>query len=489
MKVTFVYTDCGLFNQNNFNRGVAILSACLKQKGYQVGLLKISKPITKKEFIRLIEKERPDLIAFSFISTMFTQIKKFSLWVKELGIPALHGGMHPTVAPEDCLAEEGINVICRGEGEGAIVDFCAAMEAKSDLKTIPNIWVKEEGRIYRNPCRALIENLDSLPYPDYELFEYDILEESLLHRALVTQASRGCLYSCTYCCNALVRSLYSNKEKFLRHYSVDRLLEEVEWGLKKYPFLKEVRFYDDTLAQDKDWFSEFALKYKNRIGLPYSGNERVENIDLETASRLKASGCVSLDLGIESGNSMIRERYMNRWMSNEKIIDGFSILKQYGIRANSFNVLGMVGETPQSILETVRLNALVNPLVVFNAYFYPFKGTRAYEMVQEKKYRIREGPSSFFEKPIVIIDTIQERQLVFFYKYFYFLMGLYARLWKVFKNEGNKIRAIDKIVTSRYFPYSIFNFFHFGKEDLLVLLRRHYKVYLFLRRLYRGIKR
>ena len=236
MKVTFVYTDYGLFNQNNFNRGVAILSACLKEKGYQVGLIKISKPITKKEFVRRVEKEQPDLIAFSFISTMFAQIKKFSLWVKELGIPALHGGMHPTVAPEDCLAEEGINAICRGEGEGAIVDFCAAMEAKSDLKTILNIWVKEEGRIYRNPCRALIENLDSLPYPDYELFEYDILEESLLHQVLVTQASRGCLYSCTYCCNALLRSLYSNKEKFLRHYSVDRLLDEVERGLKKYPF-------------------------------------------------------------------------------------------------------------------------------------------------------------------------------------------------------------------------------------------------------------
>lgn len=489
MKITFVYTDYGLFNQNNFNRGVAILSSCLKQKGYRVGLIKISKPIARKEFVRLIEKEQPDLIAFSFISNMFAQIKIFSLWAKELDIPTLHGGMHPTVAAEDCLLQEGINAICRGEGEGAIVDFCAAIKSKGDLKNIPNIWVKEEGKIYRNPCRALIENLDSLPYPDYELFEYENLEESRLHKVLVAQASRGCLYSCTYCCNVSVRSLYSNKEKFLRHYSVDRLLDEIEWGLKKYPFLKEVRFYDDTLTQDKDWFEEFALKYKNRISLPYSGNERVENIDSETASSLKMSGCVSLDLGIESGNRMIRERYMNRWMSNEKIVEAFSILRKYGIKANSFNILGMVGETPQTILETVRLNALVNPPVVFNAYFYPFKGTKAYDMVQAKKYQIKEGPSSFFEKPIVITDTIEELQLTFFYKYFYFLMKLYIRLWKVFKNGGQEIKIVDKVVTSRYFPYSVFNFFHVGKEDLLVLLRRHPKIYVFLRRLYRSIKR
>ena len=217
--------------------------------------------------------------------------------------------------------------------------------------------------------------MDSLPYPDYEIFEYENLEEGQVHKILVTQASRGCVYNCTYCCNPLLRSLYRNKAKFLRHYSVDRLLGEIEWGLKKYPFSKEVRFYDDTLTQDKNWFREFVVKYKKRITLPYSCNERVENVDRETASRLKDSGCTAVDLGIESGSQFIREKYMNRRMSNEKILETFSILRSRGITVNSFNILGMVGENPQTILKTVKLNALARPNIVFNAYFYPFKGT------------------------------------------------------------------------------------------------------------------
>src|SRR3989338_11700547 len=277
MKITFIYTDYGKFNTNKFNRGVAILSAFLKQKGYLTSLIHISKKVKKRAFISLVKNHQPDIIAFSFISNMFSQVKTFSSWLNDLDIPTLHGEMHPTVAPEECLEQEGINTICRGEGENTIVDFCQAIEKGTDIRYIPNIWVKEDRKIYKNPCRNLIENLDSIPYPDYEFFQYQNLEESRLDKFLVTQASRGCVYNCTYCCNPLLRSLYPNKERYLRYYSIDRLLGEIEYGLKKYPFLREVRFSDDTLTQNKNWFKEFAEKYKKMIGLPYSSNERVEN--------------------------------------------------------------------------------------------------------------------------------------------------------------------------------------------------------------------
>lgn len=489
MKITFVYTDYGLYNQNNFNRGVAILSSCLKQKGHEVSLIHIWRHTGKKEFIKLVKECNPDLVAFSFLSNMFDQIKAFSLWVKELNIPAIHGGMHPTVAPEECLAEEGIDVICRGEGEGAIVDFCHSMESGKDIKNIPNIWVKENGRIYQNQCRELITDLDVLPYPDYELFDYKNLEEGFVHKILVTQASRGCLHNCTYCCSPLARSIYPKSGKFLRYYSVGRLLDEIEFGLKRYPFLKEVRFYDDTITQDRNWFKEFVEKYKKRIGLPYSGSERVENIDRETAIALKDSGCISLDLGIENGNRIMREKYMNRHMSNEKIIEAFRLLKLHGISANGLNILGMVGETPETALDTIKLNARVRPLIVFKAYFYPFKGTKAYDMVKERGYRINEKVSSFFERPVVGLDTIRKSQLVFFYKYFDILADIYNILMRRSGSEANVVKAFDNVLTSRCFPYSMFNLFHFGEEDIIALLRRYPRLYMFMRHIYRSIRR
>lgn len=489
MKITFVYTDYGLYNQNNFNRGVAILSSCLKQKGHEVSLIHIWRRTGKKEFIALVKRYNPDLIAFSFLSNMFDQIKAFSLWAKELNIPAIHGGMHPTVAPGECLAEEGIDVVCRGEGEGAIVDFCRSMESGKDIKNIPNIWVKEKDHIYQNQCRELITDLDALPYADYELFDYKSLEEGFVHKILVTQASRGCLHNCTYCCSPLARSIYPKSGKFLRYYSVDRLLDEIEFGLKKYPFLQEVRFYDDTITQDRNWFKEFAEKYKKRIGLPYSGSERVENIDEETSIMLKASGCISLDLGIENGNRIMRGKYMNRHMSNEKIIEAFRFLKLHGISANGLNILGMVGETPETALDTIKLNARVRPLIVFKAYFYPFKGTKAYDMVKERGYRINEKVSSFFERPVVELDTIRKSQIIFFYKYFDILADIYNILMKRSGNEASTVKALDNVLTSGYFPYSVFNFFHFGEEDIIALLRRYPMLYMFMRRIYRSIRR
>jgi len=488
MKVTFVYTDYGQYNQNNFNRGVAILSSCLKEKGHQTSLLHISKRIGRKEFKRSLKGHRPDLVAFSFISNMFPQIKQFSIWVKEMDITAIHGGMHPTIAPEECLAEEGIDIIVRGEGELAITDFCRAMGSSGRIRDIPNTWVKDNAKIYRNPTRGLIEDLDTLPYPDYELFNYEDLEEGAVHKILVTQASRGCNYSCTYCCNPLLRSLYGRDEIFLRRYSVDRLLDEIEDGLKKYPFLREVRFCDDTITEDKPWFKEFALKYKNRIGLPYSGNERVENIDAHSVAGLKDSGCVSLDLGIENGNQFIRQRYMNRSTSDGQIIGAFNLLRSNGINTNSFNMLGMIGETPKTALETIKLNARAGPSLTFNAYFYPFNGTKAYDFARERNYKISPGVKDFFSRPVVALDTIKSSQLIFFYKYFYLLMKIYGFFSKRSKNAVKMTKVLDAILTSRYFPYTVFNLFHYGKDDMLAILRKFPGLYVHVRGIYRFMR-
>ena len=488
MKITFIYTDWGKFNANKFNRGVAILSACLKQKGYLTSLIHISKRVKKEAFISSVKSHRPDIIAFSFISTMFPQIKTFSSWLKDLDIPTLYGGMHPTIAPYECLDQEGIGTICVGEGEGAIVDFCQAIEKGTDIKHIPNIWVKEGEKIYKNPCRALIENLDSLPFADYQLFKYKNLEDCYINKSLVIQASRGCIYNCTYCCNPLLRSLYPNKGRFFRHYGVNRLLDEIEYALKKYPFLKEVRFSDDTLTQDKNWFKEFAQRYKEKIGLPYSSNERVENINPETAILLRESGCISLDLGIENGNEVVRRNFMNRDISNKRILETFRLLRLNNIGTNAFNILGMVGETSQTIIETIKLNSSAMSNIVFNAYFYPFKGTTAYNMCRERGYPIKENIRSFFEGPVVDLDTISKTQLIFFFNYFYFLMRVYRILWRIFGQEAKVVKVFDRIITNRQFPYSVFNFVHLGKEDILILLRKYPDLYVFLRRFYRLIK-
>lgn len=493
MKVTFIYTDYGSFNSNNINIGVAVLSACLKQSGFDTSLIHISSYITEDSFISLIKKHKPDIIAVSFISNMFYQIRKFASWLNKNfpDLPTIYGGLHPTVAPEECLRVVGINVICRGEGEEALIDFCEAIRNNKDIKNIPNLWVKEKEYIYKNPCRGLIEKLDTLPFRDYELFEYEKLEDAMIYKVLITHASRGCHYNCTYCCNHVLRTLYPNPENYVRFYSVDRILDEIEYHLRKYPSLNSVRFNDDTLTCDKKWFKEFAQKYKAKINLPYSGNDRVENILPEIAELLKFSGCISLDLGIENGDENIRKEFMKRYNSNDKIISSFRLLNSYGIKTNSFNIIGMVGETPQTILKTIKLNAVVNPDIIFNAYFYPFKATEAYNMCKEKGFHIDEDIGSFFEKPSVILDTVKTEQLIFFYKCFRILMKVYRLFFSVWDSprSGTVPIVLDSILTSKYFPYKFLNSVYFSKEDIMAILRKNYLLYMFVRKIYGLIKK
>lgn len=488
MKITFIYTDYGRFNSNNINLGISVLSACLKQAGYATSLIHISSNLKENSFAALIKQHNPDIIAVSFISNMFPQIKRFAGWINKIfrDLPVIYGGLHPTVAPEECLATDGMKVICRGEGEGAMVDFCEAIKNKRAIKNIPNLWVKEKDIIHRNQCRALVSKLDSLPFRDYDLFQYEELEEALVNKALITHASRGCYYNCTYCCNHVLKLLYPNPSKdYVRFYGVDRLLDELEYYLKKYSFLNNVRFNDDALTCDKNWFREFAQKYKKRINLPYSGNDRVENITSETAELLKFSGCASLDFGIENGDEIFRKEIMKRHNSNNQIIASFKILNSYGIKTNAFNIIGMPGETPQTVLKTIKLNAIVKPSITFNAYFYPFKGTEAYKTCKAKGYAIEENIGGFFEKPSVRLDTIEVKQAVFYYRYFRTLMRIYGLFLKSLSTEPKASGVLDKIFTSKYFPYGFLNMLHFGKEDLIAILRKSPWLYVFIRGIYR----
>ena len=291
MKLTFVYTDAGSANSRKFHQGIAQLSSCLKQAGHNTSLIHISEEISRQDYIDALGDHSPDIIAFSSISNYFSDIKTLAEWTRqEFESPIIYGGPHCTLVPDECMDTGLFDIICRGEGEEAIVELCDALQNGQPITGIKNLWVKSDGKIYKNPIRPLIEDLDTLPSLDYELFDYETLVDATAFGRLVTMASRGCPYNCTYCCNHTFRELYPNKNRYVRFRSVDKVISEIEKGLKKYPNLKEVRFFDDTLTLKKSWFREFVEKYKERIGLPWTCTTRVDFLTKELLVRMKEAG-------------------------------------------------------------------------------------------------------------------------------------------------------------------------------------------------------
>ncbi len=492
MKITFIYADYASgTNRKKFNIGIAILSSILKQNGFKTDLIHLYDDIGKEKFIDRLKSCNTDILIFSYNSNSFYHIKKYIEWADIIDIPKIHGGIHPTIAPEECISLKSINIICRGEGDQALPEFCKAIRDKKDYKHIKNLWIKTGNKIIKNPIRSLIENLDSLPFLDYDIFNYKELSDYVNFKRLVFMASRGCPYQCTYCCNHLLKKLYPNQNKYVRFKSVDRFINEIKTGLKKFPDIQEIRFFDDTLTLHKNYFREFAAKYKKEIGMPYSCNDRANQIDEEVAHLLKESGCYSIDIGIENGNENMRRTVLKRYMTNEQIINAFKLLKQVGITTSSFNIIGVPGETMSTFFNTIRLNALVKPAHYINAYFNAFQGTDLYAFCKKNKLTIHEVGGSLFEKPTVTIKNFTENQIIFGFKYFTVLVKLYKILYKLPNNFFKSFdKFFEKLISSKFFPYRFFNIIYiFDITTITKILKKVPFLYNFIhfirRKLYR----
>ncbi len=143
---------------------------------------------------------------------MFEYAKDLIKWTRDVDKKVFInvGGYHAILAPEEFENVEGVDGICIGEGEYPTLELMQKMEKGEDYTGIPSWWFIKDGKTIKNPVRPLIENLDDLPFPDFDLFDYKNLESTKTNSAIII-LSRGCLYNCTYCGNAQFRNIYPNK--------------------------------------------------------------------------------------------------------------------------------------------------------------------------------------------------------------------------------------------------------------------------------------
>jgi radical SAM superfamily enzyme YgiQ (UPF0313 family) len=470
MKVLFIYPDYAITNVRQFQRGVALVSAGLKKKGIQTGLIHVHYKPERDTFLDEIRSFKPDIIAYSSITSQYPMIKHLAGWSKELNIYTIYGGIHPTMVPEESINTPGIDAICRGEGDEAIIDFVSTFSNKGDLLNVHGFWVKTDSVINKAPIRPLIKDLDSLPFPDYDLFPYDETDNFSVgggYRSISVQASRGCPFKCTYCCNQYLKEFYLGDNKYVRWRSVKNVIAELKYLMDKYPESNFVRFDDDTLSFNKEWFCEFAEQYKKHINLPYSANDHIQNINEEVVRHYRDSRCISVKMGIENGNDKIRNQFMKRPFSGDEIINAFQVLREENIATGAFNIIGFCYETMNTILDTVKLNAKCCPEIIFKSYFQPFQGTEAYSMCSEMNLKIRDLKTSFFQEPAVELQTISQDQLIFGFRYFEILVRFYQFFYMLRRGEGSiLVRMMDRILTNRLFPYKFFNMVIITRMDI-----------------------
>ncbi len=419
MKILFVNSN--LMQKENISLGIACLSSFVKERGHKTELIDYTWGGTEEDCLNKIKMTSPDIVGFSPRTGEFSFCLNVAEKIKEQypDMPIIFGGVHPTVAPEETINSKFVDVICVGEGEDALAELLDNMENNKDISQTKNIWLKTDGEIIRNEVRPLIKDIENLPFPDRELFDYERYLSSNAHDAEV-MASRGCPYNCSYCINNSLRSTYKNKGAYIRTRSVENVMKEIELLTKNYK-VDRITFHDEMFTINKKWLREFSEKYSNNYSIPFMCNARVETLSDEVCDLLKSARCSSLNIGIEAGNPEIRKNVLNRPISNEAIIKGFKKAKKKDLRIYSYNMIGIPYETLGNITETVELNRRVQPDDLQATIFQPYPGTRLYTLCKEKGW-IKDGqfPVAHRMKPVTSYPHISSKKLVQLQKYFRF---------------------------------------------------------------------
>lgn len=259
MRFLFIYPDykvnvdpqtghmTGVDEGGWYMEGVASLAAVLEQAGHAVDLFHMTRPVGQTEFQDGLRAYHPDFAGFVTMTREYPQVKEYVLWAKDaLDVPIISGSYHPTTLPEEVIATEGVDMLCRGEGEGALLELVKRMDAGEDYTDTESIWVKQGGVVHRNPVRPLMEDIDVLPLPDFSIFDFSKLLSTRINTGVVI-LSRGCPYSCTYCSNKRMRDIYPNRNRYSRFHSPEYSIEYLKKLLATYPGVKYLNFRDDIL--------------------------------------------------------------------------------------------------------------------------------------------------------------------------------------------------------------------------------------------------
>ena len=382
------------------NNGIRSMSSVLNKEGFNTSLIFFKRWLnndirfpteTEKDIlISLLKELNLDVVGISFTSPFLKIAQDLTRKIKgALPVKIVWGGIHATVKPDECLKH--CDIVCRGEGEYAMLELARAFTRGYFPEGIRNICYKKGDGVICGELRPLIQDLDSLPFQDCGGKNKFFIEGKKQNtdplgdaRELRVFASRGCPFNCNYCYNSIFRKLYRN-EKYHRIRSVKSILSEIEYTLSKFKKIRKIKFDDDTFVFPRSWIFEFSKKYKNHIGLPFEILFNTECLDEEVLKRLKNAGLKRVQVGIQTGSRKESEKIYNRSLPTEKIRQFARISKSLKLDI----VYDIILDNPLAMFEDKEavIDFLLNLPRPFNLFIYSltiFPGTELCEMLLRK---------------------------------------------------------------------------------------------------------
>ena len=418
--------------------GLASMAAYLQKQDLDCAIVDcFAKPDSDKLIKDYLVTQRPAYIGLSCTTSSFLDgiriVKMAKGILPEIG--AIFGGPHVSALKDTVLnyfAEVDFAVV--GEGEHTLTELIK--NGPQDYDAIKGIvYRNSDGKIIFTGCREGID-LDTLPFPAYEklngyprtyrlpIFNYPKSPNTSCI------SSRGCPYKCSYCDRSVFRSSY-------RYNSAEYLYEHLRY-LKRRFGLKHINFYDDHFTLNRKRVEDFTqMMIEKPLGMTFNCAVRAEHIDRELLQLMKKAGCWMISLGIETGDEKLLAQHRQKadlGLLAEKI----HLIKDAGIRTKGLLMMGLPGETADSIRKSMQY-VLGLPLDDFNlSKFTPFPGSPIYENINELGTFEEDWSKMDCMHFLFVPKGITKNHLEHFFQKFYrthflrpkVLWGYIAMLWK-----------------------------------------------------------
>ena len=361
--------------------GLCYLSSLMKACGHIVKIVDFeAEDEERNEIIDSIISCAPEVIGITAATTVFHHAKEIAEEIKKrLSIPIVIGGPHVTLVREKAMRDGGyFDYGIYGEGEETFRELITVLESSGSVDTIKGIMYRKNGEIIVNEPRPYLDDLDALPFPDFESLQLNKYCCHIPQKGVVpflpVATSRGCPFLCIYCS---APSIFGKKVRFR---SVNNVLDEFEYIVKDLKIF-HLAFVDETLCLNRRRLVDLCRGIIERgLELTMEGWTRPNTVDEEVLGLMKKAGFVQLSFGIESGDAEIL-KIIRCDVKKEDVQKAFTMAKRVGLETKGFVMIGHPYETKQTASNTLKfIRNLKDCDQIYINITTPYPGTKLHEM-------------------------------------------------------------------------------------------------------------
>jgi anaerobic magnesium-protoporphyrin IX monomethyl ester cyclase len=363
--------------------------AVLELEGFDVAAIDCSvSGMDVKEFVRAVKSQAPDLVVLEISTPTFDLDMATAAALKEKSaLPIALVGTHASIYHREIVSGySSIDFVVRGEYEYTVLDLAAALREGRDIETVQGLTFRRNGEVVVNPDRPRVENLDSIPFPARDHFEWRKYHEptyfALPWITMIT--SRGCPYRCAFC--SWPQTMYGHR---YRVRSAKNVVDEMEHCVEKYG-PGEIFFDDDTFTIGKTRVMEICREIRDRdLRVVWSCMGRTDTVDDEMLADMFNAGCRKIKFGVETGSKRIMAT-IQKGLDLDKVATAFQIARSVGMEVHGTFMIGLPGETRDTVRETVELACSIPMDSVQFSIATPFPGTDFYEQCRQNRWLVTE---------------------------------------------------------------------------------------------------